>query len=639
MHTSLTVLSAATLAASFVPNWEAVAYASAAFGSVHAIQEAWESLQRRRLDVHVLMLVAAVGALALGHAQEAAILLFLFALSGTLEEFAMARTQSAIEGLIKLRPDTALRVTPVGDVEVPVGEVLAGEKVRVLPFQTVPLDGDVLEGSSSVDESAMTGESHPSNKEPGSRVLAGTQNLDGALVIRVTAASGQTMIEKIVDLVRNAQENKASGERISEWFGQKYTFFVIAAAVVAFGLRAALMNQPVPTALYAALTLLVALSPCALVISVPATTLSALATSARQGMLVRGGEYIENAGHITTAFLDKTGTLTAGKFDLVEVCVCGPALVAAGVCREDEGCWHRGESPSVEAQKMLSVAAALESASTHPLAAAIVAKAEEWSLPLPVVEDIRSVPGYGVEGRVEGRTVKIGQRKFFDDLPPEFEEHVSAFAQQGFTTAVLQMGDRYAAIALADRPREEAKAAVEAMRKAGVNRIAMLTGDQPATAKAVASEVGIDEVHAALLPTDKERLVREAVERGEKVLFVGDGINDAPALALAHVGVAMGGLGSDIALNAADVVIMKDRLDKVPALIDLGKKSNNIIRGNLLFAGGVIGLLALISFTWDLVFPEQRNWALPIAVVGHEGSTVVVILNGLRLLGYRPPSV
>jgi len=621
-----------------VPNWEAVAYASAVFGSVHAIQEAWESLQRRRLDVHVLMLVAAVGALALGHAQEAAILLFLFALSGTLEEFAMARTQSAIEGLIKLRPDTALRVTPVGDVEVPVGEVLAGEKVRVLPFQTVPLDGDVLEGSSSVDESAMTGESHPSNKEPGSRVLAGTQNLDGALVIRVTAASGQTMIEKIVDLVRNAQENKASGERISEWFGHKYTFFVIAAAVVAFGLRAALMNQPVPTALYAALTLLVALSPCALVISVPATTLSALATSARQGMLVRGGEYIENAGHITTAFLDKTGTLTAGKFDLVEVCVCGPALVA-GVCREDEGCWHRGESPSVEAQKMLSVAAALESASTHPLAAAIVAKAEEWSLPLPVVEDIRSVPGYGVEGRVEGRTVKIGQRKFFDDLPPEFEEHVSAFAQQGFTTAVLQMGDRYAAIALADRPREEAKAAVEAMRKAGVNRIAMLTGDQPATAKAVASEVGIDEVHAALLPTDKERLVREAVERGEKVLFVGDGINDAPALALAHVGVAMGGLGSDIALNAADVVIMKDRLDKVPALIDLGKKSNNIIRGNLLFAGGVIGLLALISFTWDLVFPEQRNWALPIAVVGHEGSTVVVILNGLRLLGYRPPSV
>ncbi|MBX3095966.1 MAG: cation-translocating P-type ATPase [Fimbriimonadaceae bacterium] len=628
------MLSAVTLAASFVPGWEAVAYASAAFGSVHAIQEAWETLAKRKLDVHVLMLVAALGALASGHPREAAILLFLFALSETLESFAMAKTQSAIEGLVKLRPDSALRVTDKGEEEVPVESLVVGDHVKVLPFQGVPVDGEVFAGNSSVDESAMTGESRTVPKQIGDRLLAGTQNLDGVLTMSVTAAHGQTMLEKIVELVRDAQENKASGERISEWFGQRYTFFVIGAAAVAFAIRL-LMQQPTPEAFYAALTLLVALSPCALVISVPATTLSALAWSARNGMLVRGGEFIENAGQISTVFLDKTGTLTAGTFELVEVCVCAPALVSGGVCREDHACWHRGENPSDEASRMLAIAAALESASTHPLATAIVEKAKDWEIPLPPVDDLRSVPGHGVEGLVDGQVVRVGQRRMFESWPPEIEEHINAFAKQGFTTALLQVGDKFAALALADKPRAEATRAVESLRRFGVKRVAMLTGDQRETANAVANEVGVEEVHAALLPADKERLVREAVANGEKVMFVGDGVNDAPALALAHVGVAMGGLGSDIALNAADVVIMQDRLDKIPDLLSLGKRTNGIIRANLLFAGGVIGMLALISFAWDWVFPAYRNWALPIAVVGHEGSTVLVILNGLRLLAHR----
>jgi len=612
------------------PVW--VSWLAVAFGSVHALEEGWDSIRRKEFDVHILMLIAAGGSIAVGHPNEAAVLLFLFALAGTLEEFAMARTKSAIEGLIKLRPDEAIRVHADGhETRVPVGEIVVGDLVRVPGFQGVPLDGVIVEGITQADESAMTGEARPVDKKEGDRMLAGTQNLEGVVLIRVTAASGATMLEKVVALVNDAQENKASGERISQWFGQRYTFFVLGAALLSWGIRLAIGQAP-PQALFASLTLLVALSPCALVISTPATTLSALAWAARRGMLVRGGEFIETLGKIDTVFLDKTGTLTEGRFALTEICVCGPALVGAGVCKDDGGCWHPGEDPSQAARAMLGLAAALEQHSTHPLASAIVRKAGEWELPLPTVENVRVVPGKGVEAHWQGSTVRIGQRKFFDDMPPEFEEHVKVFAERGETIAILNAGDQWAALTMADQPKPGVREALDKLRARGIKRIAMLTGDQPATAQAVAAQVGIDEIHAGLLPQDKEALVADAIAKGQTLAFIGDGVNDAPSLARAHVGIGMGGLGSDIALNAADVVLMDDKVERISDLMALGRATRRTIRANLVFAGVIIGVLTLVSVFWGALMPSRAELMLPIAVIGHEGSTVIVILNGLRLL-------
>ncbi len=632
IHTVLTSLCGVSLAVAIFggPVW--ASWLAVAFGSVHALEEGWNSLRRKEFDVHILMLLAAAGSIFVGHPNEAGVLLFLFALAGTLEEFAMARTKSAIEGLIKLRPDEAIRVDAQGvETRVPVTSVLVGELIRVPAYQGVPLDGVIVEGVTQADESAMTGESRPVDKTEGDRLLAGTQNLEGVVMIRVTAASGATMLEKVVALVNDAQENKASGERISQWFGQRYTFFVLGAALVSWGIRLAVGEAP-PAALFASLTLLVALSPCALVISTPATTLSALAWAAQRGMLVRGGEYIETLGKIDTVFLDKTGTLTEGKFALTEICVCGPALVGAGVCKDDQGCWHPGEDPSQPARMMLGLAAALEQHSTHPLATAIVRKANEWELPLPTVENVKVVPGKGVEAQWQGSVVRIGQRRFFEDMPAEFEEHVKLFAERGETIAILNSGDQWAALTMADQPKPGVREALDKLRARGIKRIAMLTGDQPATAQAVAAQVGIEEVYAGLLPQDKEKLVADAIAKGQTLAFIGDGVNDAPSLARAHVGIGMGGLGSDIALNAADVVLMDDKVERISDLMALGSATRRTIRANLIFAGVVIGLLTLNSVLWGSLMPARAEMMLPIAVIGHEGSTVIVILNGLRLL-------
>lgn len=580
------------------------------------------------------MLLAAAGSILLGHPAEAAVLLFLFSLSGTLESFAMARTRSAIEGLIRLKPDQALLVEGDSTRKVKVEEVRRGQTIRVLPFEHIPLDGRVVSGASAVDQAAISGESVPASKEAGDTVLAGTQNLDGVLTVEVSTASGDTTLEKMVELVRDAQENKASGERISQWFGQRYTVLVIAAAALSLGLRLTVFSQGWDHAAYASLTLLVALSPCALVISTPASTLSALAFAARKGMLVRGGEFIESSSKVTTVFLDKTGTLTQGEFVLDEICVCSSATAAVpagAVCREHEACWAGGEEMRDAARSVLRLAAAAEQYSTHPIAEAIVRAAKRQGIELPTASENFAVPGQGVRAVVDGTPVRVGQMRFFEQVPPEFASHANEMRAKGMTVAIMEAGGIYAAFGMRDIPRSDARAALDALRSLGVSRMAMLTGDNDETAHAIAKEVGIDEVRAGLLPEDKETLVAEASAKGT-VMFVGDGVNDAPSLARAAVGVAMGGLGSDIALNAADVVIVQDRLDRLPLLIRLGRKTSSIIRANLFFAAGVIFFLALATVFLDRFFPEQRTMILPLAVVGHEGSTVLVILNGLRLL-------
>ena len=638
IQTALTVLSGLTLVVSFFGLADWVPYVSIAAGSVFAIQAAWRSLAAREVDVNVLMVLAAIGAVALGRPVEAAVLLFLFALSGTLEEFAMARTRSAIEGLIKLRPETALLVGESGDVETPVESLRIGDVVRVRPFEGVPIDGTVTQGETAVDQSAMTGESRPIAKSVGDRVLAGTQNGEGMVLVRVDAEHGGTALDKIVELVRDAQENKASGERISAWFGSRYTFLVIGAFLVSLVVRL-LLGQGADRAVYASLTLFVALSPCAVVISVPAATLSALAFAARRGILVRGGEFIESVGKVDTAVLDKTGTLTAGKPRLAQICVCDTvAVVAAGPaeCAERDACWRLGESMSGDSRDILKRAASAEQYSTHPIAQAIVQAAVAEGINVPVASAHQSLSGLGVVATVEGHEVRVGQRRFFEQdgktLPEHFVQHVEEMQRHGMTVAIAESDGEYAALGLEDVVRPEAKDVLDELRSLGVERQVMLTGDTRQTAEAVAKRLHLTDVHAALLPDDKERLVSQYVSEGRTVMMVGDGVNDAPSLARANVGVAMGGLGSDVALNAADVVLMQDRLERLPELVRLGRRTNAVIRQNLVFGTGVIAALFFGSLLWDALFPETRNLILPVSVIGHEGSTVLVILNGLRLL-------
>lgn len=635
----LTVLCGVTLIASFFASSRALPYVSAGFGAYFALKAAYNSLRERSLDVNFLMVFAAIGAVAVGHVVEAAVLLFLFSLSGTLESYAMSRTQSAIEGLIKLRPETAIRVLSTEEERVPVKDLVPGDVVRVPSFEQVSVDGEVLSGRSSVNQSAMTGESEPVSIGPGDKVLAGTQNLDGVLTVSVGASIGDTTLEKIVHLVQQAQEHKASGERISSWFGQRYTFLVIGAFAISLIVRLALGQQQ-DDALYAALTLLVALSPCALVISTPASTLSALAWAARHGMLIRGGAFIEEMAHVDTIAIDKTGTLTQGKPRLAEICVCAPVAetvaVGRGACKEEEACWHGKGGLSPQAEFSLRVAAAAEQYSSHPVAEAIVAAAREHGIVVPEASEQSAHPGMGVTATVEGHHVRIGQRRFFESerggLPDSFIPHIEELHHMGLTVVVLEHDGNLAALGLRDEPRPNAKAVLEELHGLGIKRLSMLTGDTAPTAQAVAQEMGIEEFHAGLLPQDKAGIVEGMIEKGARVMMVGDGINDAPVLAASSVGVAMGGLGSDVALNAADIVLMHDRLDYLPSLVKLGRMTGRIIRANLIFSTSIITVLALGTFVFARVAPGHASWMLPLAVVGHEGSTVLVILNGLRLL-------
>lgn len=631
LQTILTVLCGLTLVLSFFGVWAWMPYLSVAFGSYFALGSAWGSIKERELDVNFLMVFAAAGAVAVDHAVDAAALLFLFSLSSTLEAFAMSRTKSAIEGLIRLRPSEAILIAEGSDKKVPVESLQVGDEVRILPYEQIPTDGVVLVGAGSVDASAMSGESHPVAVGPGSQLLSGTQNLDTMLTMTVQAVVGQTMLDKVVELVKDAQQNKASGERISAWFGQRYTILVLVAFGLSLLIRLGIGFEFGP-AFYSSLILLVALSPCAVVISTPATTLSALAWAAKNGVLIRGGEFIEALGRVDTVLLDKTGTLTAGKPKLVEICVCSgvPETVGAtgSICMEEDACWDGGPSMPEASLEFLQAAAIAEQYSTHPIAEAIVAAARERGLEIPEAEEQRAVSGMGVVARYGGKTISVGQRRFFEQdgksLDPEFAVHAEELQAKGMTVAILEMNGRMAALGLRDEARSEAPAALQALRDAGVQRFVMITGDNQATAKAIASELNLSDYRGGLLPDDKERIVKEFESLGMRTMMIGDGINDAPSLARSSVGVAMGGLGSDIALNAADVVLMQDRLDRIPQVLRLGQKTNLIIKQNLYFATGIIVALTISSLFLKL--------PLPIAVVGHEGSTVLVILNGLRLL-------
>jgi Cd2+/Zn2+-exporting ATPase len=630
----LTALCGISLVAGWILPWPWLPLLSATAGSVLAFREAIQSLREKKIDVHVLMLLAAICSVAVGRPNEAAILLFLFSLSNTLEAFAAKKTSSAIEALVKLRPTKTTVIRDGVDQEVLVDSVLPGEQIRLMPYSQIPLDGTILVGETQVNQVAMTGESVPVARKPGDLVLAGTQNLDSMVIVLVSVASTETTLSRVVALVQEAQENKASGERISAWFGSRYTVFVLLVFGISLLIRTTFVQAPFSDALYDSLFLLVALSPCALVISSPATTLSALAWAARRGILVKGGEVIEACGSIDTLLMDKTGTLTAGKPTLLEVCLCTKSHATTGSCSVHELCWHKGSDFSADAKEFLKLAAIAEQYSDHPIAEAIRQAAKDQGIEIPEADRQTVVSGKGVTATVGSTTIRVGQEAFFDpnDVPAEMRKHLEEMRQNGLTIALVEARGELAALGLRDEVREEAAGAIEDLRRLGIQRIIMATGDNKVTAQAIANPLHLDEVHASLLPAQKEHILQRLTREGRKVMMVGDGVNDAPALAQAHVGVARGGLGSDVAMKSADIVLMHDRLARLPELISLGRLTNRVIRANLIFAGIVIALLTLMSLLLPQIAPSTKEWILPLAVIGHEGSTVIVILNGLRLL-------
>lgn len=612
----LTVVCFVALVVSFIPGLTVLVYASILAGSYFALTSAWDSLKNREFDVNLLMVMAAIGAIVVGHPEDAAVLLFLFSLSSTLEEFALGKTKSAIAALVKLRPQRAIRVVDGVREEVAVEDLKVGDWVQVNPFDRLPTDGEVVSGSSSIDASAMTGESAPVSVLVGSEVMGGTQNLEGTLTIRVSKEVGNSALDRIVGLVADAQENKASGERISQWFGQRYTVVVILAFALSWVIRLAI-GQPNSQAFYSSLILLVGMSPCALVISIPASTLSALANAARRGILVRGGEFIERAASVEFVTMDKTGTLTKGK----------PKLMSAWIeSGEVDTCWSPGDSVELFGNVLGKVASA-ESFSTHPLAVALVRSVGQAGINFGHSGEMKTIPGKGLVANVDGGEVWVGNDRLMEEQGFSISEKLSevtlGWKKEG-RTSVFAAGEGFmAAFSFADEIRPEARAVIAELKALGVKEVIMLTGDKEETARAVAAQVGIDRVAASLLPGDKVEEIKGLAARGS-VMMVGDGVNDAPSLALATIGVAMGGLGSDVALEAADVVLSHDKLERIPELIRLGRRTRTIIYSNLVIAGSVILLLTVGSFLFKL--------PLPLAVVAHEGSTLVVILNGLRLL-------
>ncbi|MFE0184023.1 heavy metal translocating P-type ATPase [Streptomyces olivaceus] len=568
------------------------AFAYAAGGWEPAL-EGLRALRGKTLDVDLLMIVAALGAASIGQVLDGALLIVIFATSGALEALATARTADSVRGLLDLAPTTATRVRDGREETVPTAGLAVGDTVLVRPGERIGADGTVLDGTGEVDQATITGESVPVLKRPGDDVFAGTVNGTGALRVRVGRDPADSVIARIVTLVEEASRTKAPTQLFIEKIEQRYAVGVVAATLAVFGIPLAL-GADLTDALLRAMTFMIVASPCAVVLATMPPLLSAIANAGRHGVLVKSAVAMERLGAIDTAALDKTGTLTEGT---PEVTAVRPVSAP-------------GSAPRLDADGLLALAASAEHPSEHPLARAIVSAARGRNLPIAAARDFTASPGRGVTALVDGHRVHVGRA----DTPEGAET----------TVRVTRDGTLLGTLALTDRLRADAAPATAALTALTGTAPALLTGDHPAAAARVAEATGITDVRADLLPEDKVEAVREGERAGRKVLFVGDGVNDAPALAAAHAGVAMGRAGSDLALEAADAVVVRDELTAVPAVVRLSRRARRLVLQNLVVAGAFITVLVL----WDLI----GHLPLPLGVAGHEGSTVLVGLNGLRLL-------
>ena len=590
------------------------------FGAWDNVRHFVADLRKGRLhfNIDLLMLVAAIGAAILGQWLEGALLLFLFSLGHALEHYALGRARNAIKALAELSPQVALVRQPAGDDrEVAIGDVKPGDLVVVKPGERIPVDGSVAEGRSAVNQAPITGESMPVGKAVGDGVFAGSVNGEGSLLVTVTVAIGDRTLDRVVRLVSEAETQKAPTQQFTDRFERIFVPVVLVVDVLLIVVPPALGLWTWSESFYRAMAVLVAASPCALALGTPAAVLAGIAQAARNGVLIKGGAHLETLGAIGVLALDKTGTITVGEPSVTNV------IPAAGVPENN----------------LLGIAAAVERQSQHPLARAVVRRAEERSIEIPASGELESITARGVRAKVGNEMVEIGRLLLFEDagakIPDAIRASVTQLEDAGRSTMTIRAtavdgssrGERWLGVlGLADQPREGVSTTLDRLRELGIRRIVMLTGDNKGVGDAVGKAVGIDEVRAGLLPEDKVTAIKELAAEGW-VAMIGDGVNDAPALAHATVGIAMGGAGTAAALETADVALMGDDLGRLPFLIGLSRKSRAVIRQNLYVSLGVIGLLFVATVTGAA--------GIGAAVVVHEGSTLVVIANALRLLRYR----
>ncbi|MGW4706035.1 heavy metal translocating P-type ATPase [Streptomyces sp. NPDC004285] len=566
--------------------------------------EGLKALKDKTLDVDLLMVVAALGAAAIGQVLDGALLIVIFATSGALEAIATARTADSVRGLLDLAPTTATRLLPDGSEEnVDAASLRVDDTILVRPGEQIGADGQVLDGTSDVDQATITGEPLPVAKQKDDEVFAGTVNGTGALRVRVERDPSDSVIARIVKMVEEASETKAPTQLFIEKIEQRYSIGMVIATLAVFAVPLAFGDELRP-ALLRAMTFMIVASPCAVVLSTMPPLLSAIANAGRRGVLAKSAVVMERLGQVD---LDKTGTLTEGTPRVTDI----RPLPASGL---DE-------------HALLTLAAAAEHPSEHPLARAVVDAAREADLTLPEATDFSSAPGRGIAATVDGRMIQVGApSRLLTDTPTALHEKtVTELEDAGRTAvAVLRDGQVVGVLGISDRLRPDAAATMAALTELTGRTPVLLTGDNERAARHLAAEVGITDVRAGLLPQDKAAAVKAWEAEGRRVLVVGDGVNDAPALAAAHSGIAMGKAGSDLALETADAVVVRDELATIPSVVQLSRTARRLVIQNLAIAGSFITVLV----AWDLI----GTLPLPLGVAGHEGSTVIVGLNGLRLL-------
>ncbi|MFP8953675.1 heavy metal translocating P-type ATPase [Natrialbaceae archaeon A-arb3/5] len=621
---------------SFVWTSYTVAYV---FGGWYGLKASIAAVREPAVEIDLLMIIAALGALYIGAPFEGAMLLFLFSLSGVLEEYAIGRSRTAIKSLVDMRPESAQVLRDGTEATTPIEDVAVGDVFVVRPGERLPLDGVVESGESTVDQSSLTGESVPVTKEPGDEVFSGTINETGSLEVRVTREATESAISRLIQMVEKAQEKRAPTQQLIDRFEQPYVLGVFAMTAIAIVLPLWLLNHAFEPTFYRAMTLMVAASPCAVIISTPAAVLSAISAGGRQGVLFKGGEHIETAGNVDAVAFDKTGTLTKGDTRLTDVNARDTAFTATDGGSIESDLLEEWVDETSADEQLLALAAAVQSRSEHHLAEATVEAASERSIAIPDSSEFEAVVGKGVHATVEDQTIHIGNPRYVEtvldgrsiDGREAGLEAVRDLESQGKTSVIVvsETDDRLSVLGwlgFTDTIRPDAAEMIDKLRERGVEQIVMLTGDNERVAQYIADELGIDEVYAELLPEEKVEHIEALQERHEAVAMVGDGVNDAPALATADISVGMGGAGTDVALETADIVLMSDKLDRLPYAFALSKETRRTLYINFAIAFGAIAIMVIAILTAGI--------PLPVAVVGHEGSTVLVSLIGLRLLRF-----
>ncbi len=561
------------------------------------------SVRRKKLDMNFLMSIAASGAFLIGHGEEGAAVIFLFYIAEFLEDYAAERARRSVASLLELAPDMTSVVRNGKEEKIHVSKVKIGEIIIVRPGDKIPLDGIIFKGASSINQAPITGESMPVSKSKGERVFAGTINEDGYLEIKVTKKSNETVLSKIVKIVEEAQKEKSKTEAFIDRFAKYYTPLVVIFSFLVMTVPTLFFGMEFNEWFYRALVLLVVSCPCALAISTPVSMVSGLTSAARNGVLIKGGNYLEEIKNADVVVFDKTGTLTEGKPEITDI-------IALNKHSKEE---------------VLKIAASLEVRSKHPLAEAIVRETEKEKIKICNVKEFKSIAGKGLKGRINGKTYYIGNRAFFKEKSVKFPNTLlENLEKEGKTAVLIGLQNKIiGVIALMDKLRENSIETISRLKKKGIKTI-MLTGDNKTVAKAIAKKIQIDSFYSELLPDEKVEIIKDLIKKHNHVIMVGDGVNDAPALAKAHVGISMGAIGSDIAIESSDIALMDDDISKINYLTDLSRKTMSVVKQNVFVSIAIKGSLAIMAF------PGVVSLWMAVAL-GDVGLSLVVILNALRI--------